>query len=208
MKRMTLSLPVGIWTFVILSGCVGSQVAQEVQLGRNALQTGQPQVAIGYLRDAADLDPDYKTPYSIRESVWTYLGRAYYEVGNFPEARRALEKALSIDKDDPLARLYLGLTLLRAGDQQQGRRDAENGLRGINNLLNHLATSPTNGIYWDPTQQIRSDIQRALNMNEMIQQSEFITAAERVGSQLDEEIDNARRVETSDRYNRGGSGDM
>ena len=208
MKRTTLSLPVGIWTFVILSGCVAIQVASEVQLGRNALQTGQPQAAIGYLRDAADLDPDYKTPYSIRESVWTYLGRAYYEVGNFPEARQALEKALSIDKDNPLPKLYLGLTLLRSGEQQQGRRETENGLRGINNLLNHLATSPTNGIYWDPTQQIRSDIQRALGMNEMIQQSEFITAAERVGSQLDEEIDNARRVETNDRYNRGGSGDM
>ena len=208
MKRTTLSLRAGIWTFVILSGCAAIQVASEVQLGRNALQTGQPQAAIGYLCDAADLDPDYKTSYSIRESVWTYLGRAYYEVGNFPEARQALEKALSIDKDNPLPKLYLGLTLLRSGEQQLGRRETENGLRGINNLLNHLATSPTNGIYWDPTQQIRSDIQRALGMNEMIQQSEFITAAERVGSQLDEEIDNARRVETNDRYNRGGSGDM
>ena len=208
MKRILLSLPVGIWTFVVLCGCAGSQAAQEVQLGRNALQTGQPQVAVDYLRNAAELDPSYKTPYSIRESVWTYLGRAYYEVGNFPEARRALEKALSDDKDDPLARLYLGLTLLRSGDQQQGRRETENGLKGINNLLNHLASRPTNGIYWDPTQQIRSEIQRALSMNEMIQQSEFITAAERVGSQLDEEINNARRAETNDRYNRGGSGDM
>ena len=208
MKRTTLSLSVGIWTFVILSGCAAIQVANEVQLGRNALQTGQPQVAVGYLQNAAELDPNYKTPYSIRESVWTYLGRAYYEAGDFPEARQALEKALSIDKDNPLPKLYLGLTLLRSGEQQQGRRETESGLRGINNLLNHLATSPTNGIYWDPTHQIRSDIQRALNMNEMIQQSEFITAAERVGSQLDEEIDNARRVETSDRYNRGGSGDM
>jgi hypothetical protein len=65
MKRMMLSLPVGIWTFVILSGCVGSQVANAVQLGRNALQTGQPQIALGYLRNAAELDPNYKTPYSI-----------------------------------------------------------------------------------------------------------------------------------------------
>jgi tetratricopeptide (TPR) repeat protein len=208
MKSITLSLSIALWALIVASGCVDLQVAHEVQLGRNALQKGEPQVAVGYLQNAAELDPNYKTPYSIRESVWTYLGRAYYEVGNFPEARQALEKALSIDKDDPLPKLYLGLTLLRSGDQQQGRRATENGLRGINNLLNHLATSPTNGIYWDPTRQIRSDIQRALSMNEMIQQSEFIIVAERVGSQLDEEIDNARRVETSDRYNRGGSGDM
>ena len=78
---LLLSLPVGIWTFVVLCSCVGSQVAREVQLGRNALQTGNPQAAVGYLRNAAVLDTNYKTPYSIRESVWTYLGRAYYEVG-------------------------------------------------------------------------------------------------------------------------------
>ncbi len=203
MKRMMLSLPVGIWTSVILSGCVGSQVAKEVQLGRNALQTGQSQVAVGYLRHAAELDPNYRTPYSIRASVWTYLGRAYYEVGNFPEARRALERALSNDKDDPLASLYFGLTLLRSGDQQEGRRETENGLREINNMLNRLASSPSNGIYWDPTRQIRSDIQRALASG-TLESSEFITLAQRVGSQLDEEIDNARRDEARDKYNRGG----
>jgi tetratricopeptide (TPR) repeat protein len=160
------------------------------------------------LRNAAELDPNYKTSYSIRGSVWTYLGRAYYEVGNFPEARRALEKALSNDKDRPLARLYLGMTLLRSGDQQEGRRETEAGLRGINNLLNRLASSPSSGIYWDPTRQIRSDIQRALSATGTLESAELITVGERVGSQLDEEIDNARRVETSDRYNRGGSGDM
>src|SRR5215510_7194697 len=206
MKRMLLSLRVSIWTFVILCSCVGSQVAREVQLGRNALQTGNPQAAVGYLRNAAVLDPNYKTPYSIRESVWTYLGRAYYEVGNFPEARRALEKALSDNKDDPLARLYLGLTLLRGGDHQAGRRETEAGLRGVNNLLNRLASSPSTGIYWDPTRRIRSDIQRVLSANGMIESSELITVAERVGSRLDEEIDNARLDESRDKYNR--SGDM
>jgi tetratricopeptide (TPR) repeat protein len=203
MKWMMLSLPASLWTLIIISGCVGSQVANEVQLGRNALQTGQSQVAVGYLRNAAELDPNYTTPYSIRESVWTYLGRAYYEVGNFPEAHRALERALSNDKDDPLARLYFGLTLLRSGDQQEGRRETENGLRGINNLLNRLASSPSNGIYWDPTRQIRSDIQRALASG-TLESSEFITLAQRVGSQLDEEIDNVRRDEARDKYNRGG----
>ena len=204
MKRMPLSLPVGIWTFVVLCSCVGSQVAREVQLGRNALQTGNPQAAVGYLRNAAVLDPNYKTPYSIRESVWTYLGRAYYEVGNFPEARRALEKALSDNKDDPLASLYLGLTLLRSGDQQAGRRETEEGLRGVNNLLNRLASSPSSGIYWDPTRRIRSDIQQALSMTDTPDSSELIAVGERVGRRLDEEIDNARLDESRDKYNRTG----
>ena len=204
MKRMLLSLPVGIWTFVVLCGCAGSQAAQEVQLGRNALQTGQPQVAVGYLRNAAELDPNYKTPYSIRQSVWTYLGRAYYEVGNLPEARRALEKALSNDKDDPLARLYLGLTLLRSGDQQGGRRETEAGLKGVNNLLNRLASSPSTGIYFDPTRRIRSDIQQAFSTIDTLDLSELIAVGERIGRRLDEEIDNARLDESRDKYNRTG----
>lgn len=204
MKRILLSLPVGIWTFVVLCGCAGSQAAQEVQLGRNALQTGQPQVAVDYLRNAAELDPSYKTPYSIRESVWTYLGRAYYEVGNFPEARRALEKALSDDKDDSLARLYLGLTLLRSGDQQGGRRETEAGLKGVHNLLNRLASSPSSGIYFDPTRQIRTDIQQALSTTDTLDSSELITVGERIGKRLDEEIDDARLDESRDKYNRTG----
>jgi len=204
MKSMTLSLSIALWALMVTSGCLDLQVAKEVQLGRNALQTGQPQVAVGYLQNAAELDPNYKTPYSIRESVWTYLGRAYYEVGNFPEARRALEKALSDDRDNPLARLYLGLTLLRSGDQQEGRRETEAGLRGINNLLNRLASSPSSGIYWDPTRQIRSDIQRALSATGTLESSELITVGERVGSRLDEEIDNARLDESRDKYNRTG----
>jgi len=201
MKR---TLPFGLWTFIIFSGCAAIQVANEVQLGRHALQTDQPQLAVRYLRNAADIDPSYKTSYSIRESVWTYLGRAYYEAGNFPEARRALEKALSNDKDDSIARLYLGLTLLRSGDQQAGRRETDTGLRGINNMLNHLASSPTNGIYWDPTWQIRSEIQRALSANVMLESSELIPMAEQVGSKVDEEIDNVRRDETRDKYDMNG----
>lgn len=199
MKR---SLPVCLWMLIIFCGCATIQVANEVQLGRHALQTDQPQAAVGYLRRAAELDPSYKTTYSISESVWTYLGRAYYEAGNFPEARRALEKALSDDKDDSIARLYLGLTLLRSGDRQAGRLETDDGLRGINNSLNRLASSPSNGIYWDPTRQIRSDIQQALNAEG--DQSQLITLAERVGSRVDEEIDNARHDETRAKYDMNG----
>jgi hypothetical protein len=65
MNRMMLSLPVGLWALIVMSGCAGLQVTNEVQLGKNALQTRQPQVALGYLRNAAELDPNYKTPYSI-----------------------------------------------------------------------------------------------------------------------------------------------
>ena len=71
-------------------------------------------------------------------------------------------------------------------------------------MLNRLASNPSNGIYWDPTRQIRSDIQRVLSAKGTLESSELITVGERVGSRLDEEIDNVRRVEARDKYNRGG----
>jgi len=157
---------------------------------------------VAYLRSAAEQDPNYVIPYTLRESVLTYLGRAYYEVGNFAEARTTLEKALSRDRDDHAARLYLGLALLRGGDQDRGRREVESGLKGIHDWLEYITSASSSGVYWDPGRQIRSEIQRALNGNPG--GADFISAAQLVGSRLDEEIDRARRDEARDRYGRGG----
>jgi tetratricopeptide (TPR) repeat protein len=82
------SLPGCLVLLIFLSGCAAIQVGQDVQLGRGALQMGRPEVALGYLGRAPEIDPNYTLPYTLRESVLTYLGRAYYETGNFPEARR------------------------------------------------------------------------------------------------------------------------
>lgn len=189
---------------IFVSGCAGLQAGQDVQAARIALQTGRPEVALGYLRRAAELDPNYTLPYTLRESVLTYLGRAYYETGNFTEARSTLEKALARDKDDQLARLYLGLTLMRSGDQDRGRREAENGLKGIYNWLEDISTKSESGIFWDPARQIRSDIEKTLAGK--LEASEFIPAAQRIGREFDEEVDKARKDETFTRYGRAGGG--
>jgi tetratricopeptide (TPR) repeat protein len=192
---------------LLLSGCAAVQVSQDVQAGRNALQAGRPELAVGYLRRAADLDPNYTLPYTLRESVLTYLGRAYYETGNLVAARGTLEKALARDKDDYLARLYLGLALMRNGDRTRGRREAEDGLKGIHDWLENIsAGSDSSGIFWDPARQIRSDIERTLASK--LTDPEFITAAQRIGQEFDEEVDRARKDEILTRYNRtGGGGD-
>jgi tetratricopeptide (TPR) repeat protein len=192
---------------VFFSGCAAVQVSQDVQAGRNALQLGHPEVAVGYLRRAAELDPNYTLPYTLHESVLTYLGRAYYETGNFAEARSTLEKALARDKDDYLARLYLGLTLMRSGDPDRGRREAENGLNGIHDWLENIsASSNSPAIFWDPTRQIRSDIEKTSASK--LEASEFIAAAQRIGREFDEEVDKARKDEAFTLYGRtGGGGD-
>jgi len=184
------------------SGCAALQIAQDVQQGRHALHIGQPATAVSYLRRAADLDPNYHASDPLRESVLAYLGRAYYETGNLSEARKVLEKALANDKEDHGARLYLGLTQLRSGDQNRGRREVESGLEGIQATLEGLAASPYRGIFWDPGRQIRSEIRRALGGK--LEPAELVAAGEWIGSRLDEEVELARRDELQQRYFRGG----
>ena len=99
---------------LFISGCFG--VGSDVAAGRNALQTGRPNDAVGYLTRAAAADPNYKLPYRVRASVLTYLGRAYLETGKDTQARQTLEKAVNLDKDDSLAHLYLGIVLLKTGE--------------------------------------------------------------------------------------------
>ena len=49
----------------------------------------------------------------LRESVWTYVGRAHYNSGRYTEARAAFDRALQQFADEHVARLYRGLTLIR-----------------------------------------------------------------------------------------------
>jgi len=100
--------------FAILTTGCGVQVATEVQSGRAALMAGNPELALTHFQRGAESQPDYVFDLPpLQEGIWTYLGRAYYETGKLPEAREALSQALKRNDADFIARLYLGLTLLR-----------------------------------------------------------------------------------------------
>jgi tetratricopeptide (TPR) repeat protein len=204
MQSTKLLMATSIVALVSLSGCVGIQVAGDVQAGRNALYTGRPNDAVGYFVRAAEVDPVYKTPYRIPVGVFTYLGRAYYETGRDEEARKALEKAISIDTDDSLAHLYLGLTLLRAGDRERGRKEIQAGLNGIHETFEYITANNIYGIFWDPVRVIRSDIERTLAMK--LDDSQLTVAAQRIGSEVEEEIYKARRDESQGPRGGGDSG--
>jgi tetratricopeptide (TPR) repeat protein len=143
---------------LFISGC--SIVGGDVQEGRNALQTGRPNDALGYLTRAAAADPNYKIPYRVQIGVLSYLGRAYLETGNDIEARRTLEKAVQVDNDDPLAHLYLGIAMLKTGEIEPGRKEIEAGLRAIDDTLEYIQEDLVFGFYWDPNMQIRNDIRK------------------------------------------------
>jgi tetratricopeptide (TPR) repeat protein len=189
---MTLAdLFVAIFFSVLLfiSGC--SSVSSEVQAGRNALQTGRANDAVGYLTQAAAVDPNYKIPYRVQVSVLAYLGRAYLETGKATEARQTLERAVKLDNDDPLAHLYLGIAMLKTGEVERGRKEIEVGLRAIDDTLEYIQEDRVSGFYWDPNMQIRNDIRKTLAAK--LDDSQLIMAAERIGSEFDEEIDKVSR---------------
>jgi tetratricopeptide (TPR) repeat protein len=199
-KKAQLLSIVAVLSSVI--GCTTLQIDQNVQEGRNALLAGQPDIAVNYFSRAAESNPNYKTSYTLRESVWTYLGRAYYETGKYQEARAALDKALATDKNDFVARLYLGMTLVRSNERERGLAEMATALNETHQWLETLTSESAAGAYWDPNRQIRKTIEKSLA--EKPTAIELIVTAQRVGKQLEEEISRSEQDRTRSLYNEGG----
>jgi tetratricopeptide (TPR) repeat protein len=193
-------LALGFAGLLLTQGCAGLSVGQDVLAGRNALQSDRSNEAVGYLARAAAQDPNYTLTNPLSEGVLTLLGRAYYETGQDASARATLEKALARDKDDHVARLYLGLTLVRAGERERGAKEIQSGLRGVHDQLEYLAADSYSGIFWDPTRMLRNNIKATLAQK--TDSPEVIASAHHIGTLVDREIDLARRDEINLRYNR------
>lgn len=103
-------------TIVLLfvAACAGVGMESEFLSGRRALLRGEPDNALVSFDRVAQSNPGFVADsVSPRRSIWTYVGRAQYNAGRYPEARAAFEKALGQVGDDYIAKLYLGLTRLR-----------------------------------------------------------------------------------------------
>jgi len=194
---------------IILSGCASLQTGSEFDAGRQALLKGYNQPALDYFQSVAQRDPNYVYNSPLQENVWSYLGRTEYINGRLPQARQSLEKSLSIDKDQDTARLYLGLTLARSGDRQQGLKEIESGMRGIHDWLEYISQAfrYSYGRFWDPNREIRSAIQGDLAMlsGKDVDMQKLIADGEWLGKRVEEEIDLARRDEREDRFRDGSA---
>ena len=199
--------------FVLVSfflfGCATFQAAGDVQTGREALIIGQNEEALSDFQRAAKIDPTYVAGATLPEGVWSYLGRAEYATGHLTQARRSLERALANNKNDNLARLYLGLTLARAGDRQRGLREIDRGLKGLDDWINYVndAFRFSYGQYWDPAGKIRWEIESDLAMisRKYLDWPRLIASGEHVGRKVEEEKDLVRRDEWRD-MSRDGDG--
>jgi tetratricopeptide (TPR) repeat protein len=191
--------------FVFLAGCTSVNVGGEVQSGRQALLEGKNETALGYFYGAAQKDHNYvyATGSSPKQGVWSYVGRSEYLTGRFPQARQTLERALAANREEDIARLYLGLTLAREGDRQRGLKEIESGMRGINNFLDYInqAQRYSIGQYWDPGRDIRSAIRSNLVMisGKDLDWQRLTANTEWLGLRMEQESDLARRQEAQDK---------
>jgi tetratricopeptide (TPR) repeat protein len=196
---------------IFLAGCASLQTGGQLQSGRQALLEGNNELALGYFYGAAQRDPNfvYATGSSPKQGVWSYVGRSEYLTGRFPQARQTLERALTANREEDIARLYLGLTLAREGDRQRGLKEIEGGMRGINNWLDYInqAQRFSIGQFWDPDRDIRGAIQNDLAMisGKDLDWQKLIADTEWLGIRMEQESDLARRQQAYDQ-SRDGSG--
>jgi tetratricopeptide (TPR) repeat protein len=200
MKAFRLLIKLSL--LILVAGCASIQLGSEFMAGRQALLKGNDEAALGYFQSVAQKDPNYVWGTPLRESVLSYLGRAEYYTGNFPQARQTLEKTLSANRDANIARLYLGLTLVRSGNRAQGLKEMEAGMKGINDWLNYITEAQrfSFGQYWDPGHDIRSAIQTQLAMIAGKETSlpTIVADGEWLGMRMEEEVDRAQRQESED----------
>ena len=193
--KVTHFLP-WLWLSILVSACAGVKGAEDVVQGKEALLAGDYQSALGYFRQAEQVDPKYIYGAELREGVSSFVGRAQYLTGNYPQARQTLQKALSQHRSDNIARLYLGLTLYRLGDQTAALTNIRAGMNGINNWLEYLNTTFAQefGKDWDPGGTIRAGIRSDLEMmsSGKIDWPKLIADGERLGIAVVQEEMNFR----------------
>jgi tetratricopeptide (TPR) repeat protein len=198
---------------ISVSACAGFQAAREVNSGRQAYLIGNNEAAYAHFQKAAAVDPNYVYGTALRQGVWSYVGRVNYDMGRFPQAREAFERALAANREEDLSRLYFGLALAREGDRQRGLKEIEGGLRGMHQWLEYVDQNhgASFGRFWDPSREIRSAIQTDLAMisGRDFDWPKLIAAGEWVGKRMELENDLARRDETLERNreNDGGGGE-
>jgi len=198
----------GLLVLASIYGCAGSQAAHQIQQGRLALLTGKPEIAVQHFEQAAALDSK-NSGSPLEESGWTYVGRAYYETKNYPLARQALDRALAQDKDDDIARLYLGLIGAREQVNESSRQQIRAGLQGLYDRIEYIKSFAYAGEFWDPSGQLSAELMALIETVSapQVDWSSVIPRIEQLGLQIENEVDQVRRDE-SNRYRGGGGGDM
>jgi len=204
-----MNLTALIWGLLLLAtvyGCASSQAAHQIQEGRLALLTGNPEIAVHHFEQAAALDSkNGGSP--LQESAWTYVGRAYYGTMKYSLARQALDRALAQNKDDDVARLYVGLIGAREQMNETSREQIQAGLQGVHDRIEYIKRFTVAGEFWDPSGQLSTELLALIKAVSapQVDWSSVIPRVEQLGLTIENEVDQARRDELN-RYRGGSSG--
>jgi tetratricopeptide (TPR) repeat protein len=194
------------------SGCASFQAGNDIAAGRLDYLIQSNETALSHFQSAVRADPTYTFGAALPQNALSYLGRTEYLTGRLPQARQTLEKALTTNTDPNMVRLYLGLTLARSGDQQQGLKEIEGGMRGLYDWLNYFteAFRFNYGKFWDPRYEIRSAIQTQLATlrGKDIQWPQLLADGEWLGRRMEQEIDWAQRDQLDEYFVNGALGNQ
>lgn len=193
-KKMVL-----LSVLLLFAGCAAFTTSTQVQSGRQALLVNDPELALPYFLAAAQSDPNYVyRSVHFSEGIWTYVGRTQYATKRYAEARPSLERALQLDPNDNLARLYLGLTLARSGDNARGTKEILGAMRGIHDWLEYIQRARPFEAYWDPLREIRKAIEVHIISGpggDLVISESLVADAEWLGAKMEDEIERVRQDE-------------
>lgn len=197
-------LRLALLSLVFLCGCASLNAGSEVAYGRRALLGGDYETSLGYFQSALKTDPSYKYGTAYQQGLLSYVGRTEYLTGRLPQARETLQKSIAAKQgEEDIARIYLGLTLIRTDNREAGLKDVETGMRGIHDWLDWVTETFrfSFGQYWDPARAIRSAIQSDLAMlsGRDLDWQKVVADGEWVAMRMEEEGDKARNDEQRDR---------
>jgi len=194
MKRFFYLCP-SVFFLILVSSCATIQVSREVQSGRSALKLNQPKAALTHFEAAAAQDPNYTTRFTLLTTgIWTYVGRAYYAIGEKDKALASLKRAKKSSSDDYVGRIYLGLVMAQTGNTRGGKAELEAGLKGLAAWLESLPGTGLKGELWDPGHRIANGISELLKMVQVERPDwqGIATNVEWLGKALEEEIENVK----------------
>jgi tetratricopeptide (TPR) repeat protein len=178
---------------ILLAACTVIEGAGEVDQGRQAMLEGHYTRALGLFEEAEKTDPGYVYGTELMAGVDSYLGRTQYLTGNYAQARATLMKAVAKHKSDNVARLYLGLTQYRLGDQKAALTNIQRGMQGIYNWLEYLNTNFAQdfGRDWDISGTIRGRIKKdfAIISSDNIDWPQLVADGEHLGMRIEDEED-------------------
>lgn len=196
------SAPAVFVLLALLAGCAAFGVGGQVYSGRRALLISDHETALGYFVSAAQSDPGYVYQFiQFREGIWTYVGRTQYATKRYKEAQKSLERALEMDPDDNLARLYYGLTLVRSEESSRGVKEIQESMDRIHAFLEYTERTAPFQALWDPSREIRGAIEkeREAVSGKDFDAQQLIANAEWLGSRMEQEVENVRGDERRQR---------